>query len=88
MTTQESLQKDQVRILVVDDHPNTAAMLARALTQLGPVVNVISATSGHDALEKAKANRTVFAQRGGRYDGRKRARADRPSGGPAHEFTA
>ncbi len=54
MTTPETPQKDQVRILVVDDHPNTAATLARALTQLGPVVDVISATSGHDALEKVK----------------------------------
>ncbi len=54
MTTPEAPQKDQVRILVVDDHPNTAATLARALTQLGPIVDVISATSGHDALEKVK----------------------------------
>jgi len=54
MTTPESPQKDQIRILVVDDHPNTAATLARALAQLGPIVNVISATSGHDALEKVK----------------------------------
>jgi signal transduction histidine kinase len=41
-----------VRILVVDDHPNTADMLARALSQLGPLVDVISATSGPEALEK------------------------------------
>jgi signal transduction histidine kinase/DNA-binding response OmpR family regulator len=54
MTTPESSPKEQVRILVVDDHPNTAATLARALAQLGPIVNVISATSGHDALEKVK----------------------------------
>lgn len=54
MTTPETLQKEQVRILVVDDHPNTAATLARALSQLGPIVNVISATSGHEALEKVK----------------------------------
>lgn len=45
-----------VRILVVDDHPNTATMLARALSQLGTGVNVISASSGHDALEKVKTN--------------------------------
>ena len=43
-----------VGILVVDDHPNTASMLARALTQLGDAVKVISATSGKDALEKVK----------------------------------
>ena len=54
MTTPEITPTDQVRILVVDDHPNTAATLARALTQLGPVVDVISATSGRDALEKVK----------------------------------
>jgi signal transduction histidine kinase/DNA-binding response OmpR family regulator len=45
---------DQVRILVVDDHPNTAATFARALSQLGAGVNVISASSGNDALEKVK----------------------------------
>jgi len=54
MTTPESTPKDQVRILVVDDHPNTAATLARALSQLGAGVDVISACSGHDALEKVK----------------------------------
>ncbi len=54
MTTPEITPTDQVRILVVDDHPNTAATLARALTQLGPIVDVISATSGRDALEKVK----------------------------------
>ncbi len=43
-----------VRILVVDDHPNTATTLARALSQLGTGVNVISASSGNDALEKVK----------------------------------
>ncbi|MDD2922004.1 MAG: response regulator, partial [Anaerolineales bacterium] len=56
MTPQESspATANPVRILVVDDHPNTAATLARALTQLGPNVKVASATSGHDALEKIK----------------------------------
>jgi signal transduction histidine kinase/DNA-binding response OmpR family regulator len=54
MTTPESTPKDQFRILVVDDHPNTAATLARALSQLGTGVNVISACSGNDALEKVK----------------------------------
>ena len=42
----------QVRILVVDDHPSTAETLARALAQLGPGVDVISATSGPEALER------------------------------------
>ena len=41
-----------VRILVVDDHPCTAETLARALAQLGPGVDVISATSGPEALER------------------------------------
>src|SRR5688572_8575400 len=43
MTTQESPSLDQVRILVVDDHPNTASTLARSLAQLGSRVDVISA---------------------------------------------
>jgi len=40
------------RILVVDDHPSTAATLARAVATLGNKVDVISATSGQEALEK------------------------------------
>ncbi len=40
-----------VKILVVDDHPNTATMLARGIAQLGSKVEVTSATSGHQALE-------------------------------------
>lgn len=40
-----------VKILVVDDHPNTATMLARAISQLGPQVKVVSATNGVDALK-------------------------------------
>jgi signal transduction histidine kinase/DNA-binding response OmpR family regulator len=43
-----------IRILVVDDHPNTASTLARALAQLGAGVHVTSATSGHEALTKVK----------------------------------
>ena len=39
-----------VKILVVDDHPNTAATLARALSVLGPRVDIYSATSGFQAL--------------------------------------
>ena len=42
------------RILVVDDHPNTAHMLARSLSRLGPYVEVVSATSGLDALRLQK----------------------------------
>lgn len=51
-----SLRTEPVRILVVDDHPNTAATLARALAQLGPGVQVISATNGPEALEKVKGS--------------------------------
>ncbi|MBE0670323.1 MAG: response regulator [Anaerolineales bacterium] len=54
MNTPASSQTDQVCILVVDDHPNTAATLARALAQLGPSVDVVSAASGKEALEKVK----------------------------------
>lgn len=43
-----------VRILVVDDHLGTATTLARAISQLGPTVNVIPATSGQEALECVK----------------------------------
>ena len=43
-----------IKILVVDDHPNTATTLARALAQLGPQVDVRSATSGYEALEHLK----------------------------------
>lgn len=46
--------QQSVRILVVDDHPNTATTLARALAQIGPTVDVVSAVSGPDALEKVK----------------------------------
>jgi signal transduction histidine kinase/DNA-binding response OmpR family regulator len=43
-----------IRILVVDDHPTTATTLARALSKLGPGVEVISATSGREALERVE----------------------------------
>jgi two-component system phosphate regulon sensor histidine kinase PhoR len=45
----------KARILVVDDHPGTATTLARALSQLGTNVDVISATNGLDALEKVES---------------------------------
>ncbi|MCE9645943.1 MAG: response regulator [Chloroflexi bacterium] len=54
MNNSETTLSDQVRILVVDDHPNTANTLARALAQLGPGVDVTAATSGRDALEKVQ----------------------------------
>ena len=46
---------EQVRILIVDDHPSTATTLARALTQLGPSVDIVSATNGLEALEKVRS---------------------------------
>lgn len=54
MNSQTLAPKEMVRILVVDDHPNTATTLARALAQIGPTVDVVSAVSGTDALEKVK----------------------------------
>ncbi len=44
----------QARVLVVDDHPGTATTLARAISQLGPKIEVVSATSGKMALEQVK----------------------------------
>lgn len=49
-TTQK---ESAARILVVDDHPNTAMTLARAISQLGAGVEVMSATSGKEAIEYA-----------------------------------
>lgn len=43
---------DPVRIIIVDDHPNTAAMLARVLGKLESPVEVITASSGEEALQK------------------------------------
>ena len=40
-----------LHILIVDDHPNTATMLARAISQMGPLVKAVAATSGREALE-------------------------------------
>ncbi|MBV6396108.1 MAG: Sensor histidine kinase RcsC [Anaerolineales bacterium] len=42
-----------IRVLIVDDHPTTATTLARAVAQLGPKVEVFSAASGREALERA-----------------------------------
>ena len=55
MTGQDiSVPAPHARILVVDDHPMTAQTLSRTLMQLGPDIEVISATSGKGALEKVK----------------------------------
>src|SRR4026207_618830 len=47
-------ENSPVRILVVDDHPNTAMTLARAISQLGSRVEVASATGGSEALKHVK----------------------------------
>ncbi|MFZ5822670.1 MAG: response regulator [Chloroflexota bacterium] len=46
----------QMRVLVVDDHPGTATTLARAISQLGPGLEVLSACSGKEALEQVGDN--------------------------------
>jgi CheY-like chemotaxis protein len=48
----------EVCILVVDDHPNTAATMARVITQLGPGIEVLSAENGEQAISLLM-NRTV-----------------------------
>jgi two-component system phosphate regulon sensor histidine kinase PhoR len=47
-----------VRILIVDDHPNTAATMARAVSRLGKKVEVLTAESGEQALDLVR-ERTV-----------------------------
>jgi signal transduction histidine kinase/DNA-binding response OmpR family regulator len=51
--TPVAINESVARILVVDDHPNTATTLARAISQLGVGVEVLSATSGKEAIEYA-----------------------------------
>jgi signal transduction histidine kinase/DNA-binding response OmpR family regulator len=46
------------RVLIVDDHPNTALTLARAISQLGKGIEIITANSGELALELVR-DRTV-----------------------------
>ena len=43
-----------MQILIVDDHPNTATTLARAVAQMGPRVEAFAATSGKEALERVR----------------------------------
>ena len=43
-----------VRILIVDDHPNMATTMARAMSQLGPGIEILTAESGEQALELVK----------------------------------
>src|SRR3972149_7950496 len=49
-----SVNLARARVLVVDDHPGTATTLARALSQLGPAIEVISATSAKSALDQVR----------------------------------
>jgi len=42
------------KVLIVDDHPNTAHMLARAISRLGPNVDAVAATSGDEAIKHAE----------------------------------
>jgi signal transduction histidine kinase/CheY-like chemotaxis protein len=58
MTIKTSSSNAPVRVLVVDDHPSTASTLARAISQMGTGVEVLSAESGEQALELVK-DRTV-----------------------------
>ncbi len=56
MMSEPTLSKNlpPARVLVVDDHPGTATTLARALSQIGPKIEVVSATSGKMALEQVR----------------------------------
>ena len=45
-----------VKILVVDDYPNTASLLARSLSRLDARLEVLSATSAQQALERLQNN--------------------------------
>lgn len=44
-------RREPVCVLVVDDHPHTAATLARAISRLWPEVDVIAAEDGLQALD-------------------------------------
>ncbi|MCG2785943.1 MAG: response regulator [Anaerolineae bacterium] len=46
----DTVNSPNLRILVVDDHPSTATTLARAISQISPHLDVISARSGENAL--------------------------------------
>ena len=50
MSTIDS-NSQSARVLIVDDHPNTAEMLARVIRKLEVPVEVLTASSGEDALQ-------------------------------------
>ena len=52
MMVQPQITIRPVKIVIVDDHPNTATMLARVLSRFDTPVDVITANSGEDALNK------------------------------------
>jgi CheY-like chemotaxis protein len=61
METQKPLSRsDQLRILVVDDHPSTAVTLARAISQLSPRLDVLSANSAENALNLVRDKAVDF----------------------------
>ena len=43
-----------IHVIIVDDHPNTATTLARAVSQMGPRVDAFAATSGKEVLERVR----------------------------------
>jgi CheY-like chemotaxis protein len=47
----EAKKVDPVKLLIVDDHPNTAAMLARVLSNFDTPVEITTASGGEEALE-------------------------------------
>ncbi len=51
VTSTFSTSNNVARILVVDDHPHSAATLGRAMSQLEPRLDVVTAESGERALE-------------------------------------
>ena len=51
MEIHDSSSLPPARILIVDDHPNTASMLARALGRFETPVEVLTACSGEEAME-------------------------------------
>jgi two-component system, sensor histidine kinase and response regulator len=46
-----SKKVDPIKLIVVDDHPNTAAMLARVLSKFDTPVEIKTASGGEEALE-------------------------------------
>lgn len=45
------IKNNPVKLLIVDDHPNTAAMLARVLSKFDTPVEITTASGGEEALE-------------------------------------